>query len=64
MKCTLDDITYDKIKLLHQLSGIEWFINKHAHPDAHKVGDESFKELLENMCVTLNQYIQSLEEGI
>jgi hypothetical protein len=64
MKCTLDDVTYDKIKLLHKLSSLEWFIKKHAHPDAKTVGDESFKELLETMCSHINHYIQTLEEGI
>lgn len=31
MKCAIDDLIYDKIKILHELCALGWFIKKHAN---------------------------------
>ena len=36
----LDNCKYDKIKLLHEMSSMAWFIERHAKENAEKVGNK------------------------
>jgi hypothetical protein len=61
----LNDCKYNKIKLLHELSSIVWFLEKCAIPDAKKTTDdaqcvENFKSLQN----TLETHIKKLETSL
>jgi len=55
----LNDCNYDKTKLIHELSKIAHFINKHAIEDAKKAGHplcaEAYKETLEDLKRAINK---------
>ncbi len=58
----LDNCFYNKIKLLHDLSCVRWFIDKHAKEDAKKAGDTKFYALLENLERDLEGYVDALKK--
>lgn len=60
----LDNATYNKIKLLHELSCIAWFIEKHALADAQATGDKECQELLGSLGKDLQTYIEKLQKSI
>lgn len=51
---------YDKIKLLHELSCLLWFIEQHAKSDAQNDNDKEFHAYLEKLSKDLNSYIEEL----
>lgn len=57
----LDNVSYNKIKLMHELSSNIWFIQKHAIPDAEKSGDQASVELLKNIERDLQKYLEKLQ---
>lgn len=58
----LDHCTYDKVKLLKELSSMVWFIEKHAKNDANKANDMACHELLEKLAEDMEKYIVKLRE--
>ena len=60
----LKHCTYDKIKLLNELSSMLWFIEKHAKQDAKDAGDISCHELLEKLAHDLNTHIDALHKSL
>lgn len=56
----LDHCTYDKIKLLHEISSIIWFIEKHGKEDAQHAKEHACHELLERLKQDLEKYIDEL----
>ena len=60
----LDHITYDKIRLLHDLSRIVWFIEKHAKADAQNAGDTKCYDLFEKCAIDLSKHIQILHNDL
>lgn len=54
----LNNCCYDKAKLLHQLSCVSWFIEKHALADAKN--DAEFLELLRKLQKDVDPYIKEL----
>ncbi len=60
----LNDCNYDKTKLIHEMSRIVHFINKHAIEDAHKTGHPlcaaAYKEAFED----LKKAIHKLREAV
>lgn len=60
----LDNVSYDKIKLLHKLSCINWFIEKHGKNDAQTAGDQEFLVTLTSMQKDLQKYIEKLQQGM
>ena len=60
----LKHCTYDKVKLLKELSSIVWFIEKHAKQDAKDAGDTSCHELFEKLGRDLNSYIDELHKSL
>ncbi|MFA6066547.1 MAG: hypothetical protein WC707_05205 [Candidatus Babeliaceae bacterium] len=61
---TLDNPTYNKIKLIHELSCILWFIEKHALADAHNGGDKSSHEALAALQRDLSKHIEALQKSM
>jgi hypothetical protein len=60
----LDHSSYDKIKLLHELSSIVWFIEKHAKLDAKNSGDMECHDFFEQLAEDLEEYIHELQHMI
>ncbi len=60
----LDNVSYDKIKLLHKLSCINWFIEKHGKVDAQTAGDQAFVATLTELQKDLQKYIEKLQQGV
>jgi hypothetical protein len=60
----LDNCTYDKIKLLHEISSIIWFIEKHALNDAKVSGDASFMQLLQDVDEDLQRHLERLRQTV
>jgi hypothetical protein len=58
----LDHCTYDKIKLLHELSSLVWFIEQHAKNDAQSAKDVACHDLLVKLTQDLEKYIIKLRE--
>lgn len=57
---TLDNCNYDKIKLLHELSRMLWFIKNHALEDARS--DQKCTNLLKDMQVDIEKHIGILQK--
>lgn len=57
----LDHCTYDKVKLLHEISKIVWFIEKHAKQDAKNANDMECHDLFEKLAQDLEKYITQLQ---
>lgn len=58
----LDNATYNKVKTLHALSELCWFIEKHALSDAKKAGDHECTKHLEDLKKDLKNYIEKLQK--
>jgi len=60
----LDDCKYDKVKILHEISSIAWYLEKHAKENAEKAGDKKCYEIYDNMLSDLEKHIQVLKETL
>ncbi len=60
----LKHCTYDKIKLLSELSSMLWFIEKHAKQNAKDEKDISCQELFEKLAHDLDKYIDALHKSL
>ncbi len=60
----LDNCFYDKIKILHHLSCMLWFIEKHAEENAKKEGDEECHAFLDRLEKDLEKHVQELKKMI
>ena len=58
----LHNTKYNKIKILHELSCLAWFIDKHAKPEAKNADDKDCEQLLENLYNDLKKYIDQIEQ--
>jgi hypothetical protein len=58
----LGNHTYDKIKILHELSCILWFIKKHALKNAKN--DKQCLSLLKKIEADLTKHINALHQMI
>ena len=58
----LNNCTYDKIKILHELCCVLWFIKKHALRDAEN--DQACKSFLQNLEKDLEKYVNELQTMI
>lgn len=57
----LDNVDYDKVKLLYKMSRIVWFIEKHAAMEAKRAGDRELLELLEEIREKNEQFVEHLQ---
>lgn len=53
----MNNAKYNKIKVLHDLSALCWFIEMHALADAQKSGDKECIDLLEQLKKDLEKQI-------
>jgi len=60
----LKHCTYDKVKLLHELSSLLWFIENHAKSDAQKAEDKQCYEVLEKLAKDLEKYVAQLHDSL
>ena len=61
-KIMLNHCMYDKVKLLHQLSSIVWFIEKHAKEDAKNAGDMKCHDTFEKIAQDLEKHAHQLQD--
>ena len=57
----LDDCKYNKIKLLHELSCMAWFLEKHAVPNAQVSDEKEYVEIFKALKNNLDKHITNLE---
>ena len=60
----LNDCKYDKIKLLHELSSLAWFLDKCGLQDAQKSGSPQCLDLFKELRKDLDKYIKALDGSI
>ncbi|MBA3954214.1 hypothetical protein H0X48_02765 [Candidatus Dependentiae bacterium] len=58
----LDNMSYNKIKIVYTLSDLLWFIEKHAKVDAQQSGDVAGQEVLEEMQKELGRYLERVQK--
>jgi len=56
----LDDCKYDKVKLLHEISSLAWYLEKHAKDNAEKAGDKKCYKLYQEILQDLEKNITKL----
>lgn len=61
MAKTLKNCLYNKIKLLHELSSLLWFIETHAEADAKGAGSEQCIAFLDRLEKDLEKHVQELK---
>ena len=60
----LDNSTYNKVKMLCQLSELCWFIEKHAMHDAQQAGDKECLQAMEAIKRDLEKHIEALQKSM
>jgi hypothetical protein len=60
----LNHCNYNKVRLLHDLSRIVWFLKKHAKEDAKKEGHEACMKMCEDLEVDLEKHIDKIKNNI
>lgn len=60
----LNNCKYDKIKLLHELSCLVWFIKNHAKKDAEIEGHGECFILFEELQKDLEEHIRKLHHAL
>jgi len=60
----LDHCTYDKIKLLDELSSVLWFIEKHAKQNALNAKDQECFDMLEKLAEDIEKHIEPLKHSL
>ncbi len=60
----LDNCSYNKIKLLHELSSQLWFIQKHALNDAEAAGDAACIQALRDLEHDLQKHLERLRQSL
>lgn len=59
----LKNVRYNKIKLLHELSCLVWFVEKHGIEDAKTAGDKETMQLMQNLKNDLQQYLKKIDNS-
>lgn len=60
----LDNPSYDKIKLIHELSKINWFLEKHALEDAKLSGDNDCHQAMIELHKDIQRHIERLHKQV
>jgi len=55
----MDNSTYDKIRILHDLSRLQWFIKQHAQKDI--AANDPCHEIMNNLKKDIEAYITALK---
>lgn len=62
-KC-LDNCLYNKVKLLHLISKIIWFIENHACNDAQQAQEHELDATLKQLATDLEPYLKKLKTDL
>lgn len=57
----LHNSDYNKVKILHDLCALHWFVEKHAVADAQAAQDNELVALLQDLSKMLDTYEQTLQ---
>lgn len=57
----LSDNKYNKNKILHDLSSLCWFLDKHALEEAKKSNDQNYARMLEQLKQDLEKHIANFD---
>ena len=60
----LDNCCYNKIKLMHDVSSLIWFIKQHALADAQKENDNACQDFLKNLEKDLCEHLHTLKHMV
>jgi len=60
----LNDCKYNKVKLLHELSSLAWFIDQCALKDAEKSNEDGCLEVLKDLSRDLKKYTEAIEKAM
>jgi hypothetical protein len=60
----LDDCNYNKVRLMHDLSRIVWYLDKHAKADAKKSGHILCHAMCEELKKDLEKHMEKLRLAI
>lgn len=60
----LDNSTYNKVKLVYEISKLVWFIDKHALIDANDAGDKEWMDTLIGLRKQLEIYIEKSQKSV
>jgi hypothetical protein len=60
----LNDCNYNKVRLMHDLSRIVWYLKKHAKKDANVEGHVLCHKLCEEIEADLEKHIEKLRLAI
>lgn len=60
----LDNVSYNKAKLMHQIAAMQWFIEKHALKDAQSSGDSECYEMLITLQKDLQKSLERLQTSV
>ncbi len=63
-KQPLQNCEYNEVKLLHQLSCLLWFVQKHAIKDAQDAGHQGCATSMKDLETDLEKHITKLKEKI
>jgi hypothetical protein len=58
----LDNMSYNKTKVVYKLSDLVWFIEKHAKADAKQAGDAAAQEMLTELQKDLERYLERIQK--
>ena len=56
----MDNCTYNKTKLLHQMSRLDWFIDKYAKKDAKKAKHGACQKAMTALQKDLHKHMKAL----
>ena len=60
----LNDCNYNKVRLLHDLSRIVWYLEKHAKQDAQEEGHELCHAMCAEIQADLEKHIEKLKQAV
>lgn len=60
----LDNSTYNKVKMLHLLSEMNWFIEKHGIIDAQVSGDQACADMMLAIQRDAQKHIEKLQRAM
>lgn len=60
----LDNCSYNKVKMMHELSSLLWFIQKHAKLDAQAAGDIDCIQMLEELERDVQKHLERLSKSL
>lgn len=57
----MENCSYNEIKLLHELSSLVWFLQKHAEVDAKNEGHTQCQAFMKELEEDLKKYVTLLQ---